>query len=475
MKKIDVKNIESTNDLFEKNALSDEAFSNQEIFKMVGESSNTLDPRIFTSDALYQLELEKIFARCWLFLAHEDQLKEVGDFITTYMGEDSVVVARQKDGTISGFLNMCCHRGMKICRTDCGKAKSFTCSYHGWGYNTTGDLVHVPMEKELYGDSMDKQRWAPPKISKIESYKGLVFGTWDENAPSLAEYLGDMSFYMDAALDRTDLGTEMVGGIHKWVIPCNWKYAAEQFCDDMYHVETSHASAGAALLPEGMDPKLAQFPKTGTQFSANQGHATSFWANADFFSLSIGGEAAEYAYGSAKQKVIDRLGDARVSGLAAMNATVFPNLSFLGSAASTFRVWHPKGPNETEVWSMILLDKSAPEGVREAWRKAIVRTFSPTGVFEQDDTENWAEIQRVFKGHVAKKTSLNMAMTLGGTQNNHPDYPGRISPGYSEEGARSFYWRWASLITSDSWAEVDEVSASRDESSNVSQAEVGKS
>ncbi|MDX2277320.1 MAG: aromatic ring-hydroxylating dioxygenase subunit alpha [Hyphomonadaceae bacterium] len=440
---------------------------------LVDEERGWIDPRIFSEQALFDLEMERVFARSWLFLGHESQLKAPGDYINTYMGNDSVIVVRQKDGGIAAFLNMCAHRGMKLCRADFGKAKAFTCSYHGWSYDLDGDLIHVPMEKEAFHGQLDKDKWGLRRVPRLELRYGMIFGTWDENAPSLRDYLGEMDWYLGQFLDRADGGVEFVGGCHKWVIPCNWKFAAEQFGSDMYHADQTHVSVKLAHLPPDFDPSKVMFPRESTQFSAGLGHCIGFWTNhkavADLGVLQpiLGERGAAYYGGEGRQKAAARLGETRAYKIASAHATVFPNLSYL-AGSHTLRVWHPRGPGEIEVWAFTVLDKGLPDGIGNDWRRGVARTFSPAGIFEQDDGENWAEIQHSLRGFKARSTRLNVEMGLGHARSDDPDFPGRTNYGYAEEGARGFYRQWASMMSGVDWPDLLRQSSAWNEAPRAS-------
>ncbi|HXG36232.1 MAG TPA: Rieske 2Fe-2S domain-containing protein, partial [Dehalococcoidia bacterium] len=173
---------------------------------LVDSKNGLVSRRIFVDREVYEAELEHIFARCWLFLCHESQIPNPGDFFSTYMGEDPVIVIRDSAGKVNAFINSCRHRGMKVCRADQGNAASFTCSYHGWTYGNDGKLIGVPNFQDAYFEELDLEQWGLVPVAQVDSYKGLIFGTFDASAPSLREYLGEMAWYLDVYFDRREGG-----------------------------------------------------------------------------------------------------------------------------------------------------------------------------------------------------------------------------------------------------------------------------
>ena len=233
--------------------------------------------------------------------------------------------------------------------------------------------------------------------------------------------------------------------------PEGWSFhtdeGAEQFASDWYHVNISHASALMVMSPSGKGPKAEIANTPGRQYTDPLGHGAGFPTHPrSRFDDSVVHGYYDY------ERLRARLGDARVEGpMTTGHATVFPNFSYLPVNGS-IRVWHPKGPDRMEVWAWTLVDASMPDEVKQAQRLYNTRTFGPTGIFEQDDGENWSEVQATARGFMSARLTLNYQMGLGldGEDGVHPGTTGRL---YSDGAARGFYTRWRDLMNTPAWHE----------------------
>src|SRR5215468_11400513 len=169
---------------------------------------------IFVNEHIYAEEQERVFARAWLHVGHESQIPRPGDYFVSSMGEESVILCRDKAGKIHVFLNSCRHRGMKVCRYEQGNTSLFTCPYHSWTYTTDGKLQGVPQFRSLYDANLDRDANSLVSVAKLAIYKGTVWATWDKDAPEFLTYLGDAKIHLDQALDCRDGregGSEVIG------------------------------------------------------------------------------------------------------------------------------------------------------------------------------------------------------------------------------------------------------------------------
>jgi len=412
---------------------------------------------MFWNEDIYEAELEHIFSRAWLFLTHESLIPEAGDYNTTRMGEDKVIVIRQQDGSIRAFINSCRHRGNTVCHADAGNTRQFTCSYHGWSYGSNGELIGVPLEQDAYFNQIDKSKFGLQDIAQVASYKGMVFGTFDASAPDLETYLGDMRWYMDSFLDVPG-GIELIGPPMKSILNCNWKTPAENFGGDDYHFGWTHA-AGVAVMggPLEMLAGNTGVPnEVGFQVGSSYGH---------IFGFIEGGAAALQPFPEWRE-MYDNWLNSRLPGQEEKfgpqqarfykghwNANIFPNCSFL-YGTNTFKVWQPRGPRAIEVYTWTLVEKEMPAELKQMMHRSNAATFGTAGMLESDDGENFEECTQTNRGFNTRQGYCHAGM---GQQNEgpHPDMPGVISDNLmAETGLRNFYRTWARMINGDDWTQI---------------------
>ena len=415
---------------------------------------------IFVNDDLYQQEQEQVFARAWLFVGHESQIPQPGDYFTSCMGEESVILTRDSEHRIHVFLNTCRHRGMKVCRYDEGNTSVFTCPYHGWSFATDGRLVGVPYYQEAYRGQLDTSQWGLVEVARLANYKGTIWATWDAAAPPFLDYLGEMKTYLDLALDCRDGregGSEVIGGIQKWVMPSNWKFAAENFAGDAYH-NISHRSVDLiGIGPSGQGRRDIADRATAQRVATSLPHlghgAVSHLQSEDIpYTPSYQNTPVVEAYFKqiyeARQR---RLGkQARLLGLV---GTVFPNMSYLARQPRSIAVWHPRGALQTEAWRWFLVDRDTPPEVKDVLRHYAMRYSGPGGLTEQDDMENWNYASAASRGVIARRYPYNYEMGLGQDYGVY-DIPGVITDQIAEHNQRGFYQRWVELMEAKSWDAV---------------------
>ena len=403
----------------------------------------TVSPRVFHDEAVYDAELKKIFTRTWLMVGHESQIPEPNDYLTTFMGAEPVLLTRGADGDIRVLINSCRHRGMRVCRRDHGNTKLFSCPYHGWTYDTSGKLRGVPQLDNAYHNELKREEWGLIEVPRVESFRGLVFANFDTDAESLQAYLGDMAWYLDIVLNRSRNGMVAFPGCHRWRLGGNWKLAAEQFGGDNYHTGALHRSMSEiGLGPQGdyrgNNPWTRDF-----EVKCVNGHG---WIN---FDVDGGDPAPAQAafFEQLHREARETLSPAQADLILTVQVgTVFPNmsiLSFLGF--TTVRVWHPRGPKEIHVHSYGLVEHDAPQEVRDITRKAMGLTFSPSGIFEQDDGVAWGDIASFQGGPVRNEYPLNYQMGRGHGKT-MDDKPGLIHPPSTEIGVFGLYEQWRAMM-----------------------------
>jgi phthalate 3,4-dioxygenase subunit alpha len=413
---------------------------------------------IYNDAEIFGLERDRLFARAWVFVAHESEIPSAGDYLVRRVLGDSFIVVRDEAGMVRVLFNMCLHKGMQVCRAEMGNASHFRCPYHAWTYRNDGRLAGVPFHAEAYGgeDGFARTGRSLLPAPSVDSYNGLIFISLDADAPDLREWLGDFDFYLDLYTRQSPAGVELRGP-QRWRVNANWKIGAENFAGDSYHTPHTHAS----VVDIGLfrEPKASK-RKEGALYLSGRGSGTTY-------KLPPGGSFGDQlrylgyppemigvigeSWSAAQRALVER------DGFMVSAATLFPNLSLVHNwpqidEAGTvvpfisLRQWQPISERETEVLSWFAVDASAPESFKRDSYKAYLMCFGSSGMFEQDDVENWVSITDMAGGSMARRLLLNSRMGL--TSEDKPIKPPMASfsgPGVAYQGFGEFNQRhWLS-------------------------------
>jgi len=415
---------------------------------------------IFANADVFDAEMERIFAKSWVFLGFEAEIPDKGDFMQRRIGRDSVIVTRDGKGDIHVLANFCRHRGTKLCQTDVGNQSHFRCPYHGWVFKNNGDWIGAPDKSKAY-KGLDPKDWGLLKAPHVDSFLGMIFASLDPDAPTLMDYLGGAAWFMRGIMDLHPGGMSPMGPPDRYKVRGDWKTGAENFGGDGYHVGVAHGSIQTIQLAQGFDV-LNNF---STHYVLPNGH--SFLGH-DFDGM-FGPDGHVWYYPPDIQQHfdLDRL-DPALQDVVRKNppivGTVFPNLSFIrffGPPSpgkppvvyTSWRQWQPSGPGEMELWSWQLKWNFMDEQQAADSYAAGQFGFSSAGIFEQDDTVVWEGAPEAARSIWARKENVTFNMQMGTEgmgqqkQDESWDGPGEAwRPGPGEPSQRAFYRHWLSQM-----------------------------
>ncbi len=195
---------------------------------------------LYTDAAIYQLELQRIWRRTWVYVGHESEVPEAGDFMLKSIGPEPILMTRDRAGAIHLLHNRCPHRGNQVCSAERGRARTFVCPYHGWTFSIDGSLRGMPFADGYAG--VDRAGLGLARVARMGSYKGFVFGSMAADGPSLEQHLGAARQSIDNLCLNSPLGqVQVTAGFLKHKVRANWKFLVENETDG-YHPSFVHAS-----------------------------------------------------------------------------------------------------------------------------------------------------------------------------------------------------------------------------------------
>jgi p-cumate 2,3-dioxygenase alpha subunit len=392
-----------------------------------------------------------------LYVGHESEIPERGDFVRRTVAKRPLFFVRSRTtGEVKVFANSCTHRGTIICRRDRGNVKTFQCFYHAWTFDSDGALIGVP-DEETYGPHFDKSKFGLVEVPRMESYRGLIFVSFDPEIEALTDYLAGARAYIDAMMDAAEVAAafaangnegsangdggwsgplQVLRGTHQYGIKANWKLLVENSFDG-YHLGPTHATYFQFLK----DQQVEVSPSTGDMKLLGNGHLvieyTGSWGRPIARWASQFGEASRPQLEALRQKIVDELGETgyRMAELN-RNLFIYPNLFVMDNNAAALRVIEPTAPGYMDVTQHELAPRIEDPTVRRVRLESYVTFAGPGGLATPDDVEALESCQQ------GASSGVEWSLISRG-------YFSEVPPMSGELQMRTFWRRWQEQLLAD--------------------------
>ncbi len=370
---------------------------------------------MFTEPELFDLEMELIFEKNWIYACHESEIANRHDFLTLRAGRQPMIITRDGEGQLHALINACQHRGTTLTRVMKGNQSTFTCPFHAWCYKSDGRLVKVKAPGE-YPEGFDKATRGLKK-ARIASYKGFVFISLDaEGQDSLEDFLGDAKVFFDMMVAQSPTGElEVLPGKSTYTYDGNWKLQNENGLDG-YHVSTVHYNYVATVqhrqqvnAEKGGASSTLDYSKLGAGdaqtddgwFSFHNGHSLLF--------SDMPNPTVRPGYAAVMPRLVAEYGQAKAEWMMhrLRNLNIYPSLFFMDQISSQLRIVRPVAWNKTEVISQCIGVKGEADADRENRIRQFEDFFNVSGMGTPDDLVEFREAQRGFQARLERWSDIS--------------------------------------------------------------------
>ena len=406
---------------------------------------------LYIDQELFQLEMEQLFANTWVYVGHASQIPKKGDYYTTTVGTEAVIMVRHTDDSIKVLYNRCPHKGVKVAGETCGNTgKFFRCPYHAWTFRTDGRLLAIPLKKgyEDTGFECSEASQGMAAVENVVVYKDFVFCRLNPEGESFEDFFGESLTTIDNMVDRSPEGKlEIAGGVMRYMHNCNWKMLVDNQTDTCHPMVAHESSAGTAIkvwenAPEGTPKPMAVelFAPFMSPYEFYENMGIRVWENGHGHTGVSNSIHAEYsdidgywnqmveAYGEERAKEI--LGDVR------HNTVYFPNIMIKGPI-QTLRLFKPIAADKTLVESWTFRLVGAPDKLLERTLMYNRLINAPTSVVGHDDLEMYERAQEALQSR--GRDWMNVGRLYDATEK---DQKNVVVNGTSEMQMRAQFRAW---------------------------------